>query len=390
VLFRYDIGIGVAIAEVLVGSGFLILQPAVAFTDRRRVLIRFATLYATGFAIPVLPVAAAYIVLGAAKDFWFDVVYFTMNYYVYMRSLPFPPISVTSLPSIYSTAVYLPVAIWLTALLCLLGSRGRPRSILVSWYGDQSWAAFQLLILSISLFLKGIVRLATASVTTAIVSSVVLLAIVAGPQLTKGRIAKAAVGLCVLLAGCFTAAPLGMALSQTAANLQWARDDFFRESGVNGSGYGSCRPPPGLERLACLEIGKDIADSVRYVQTITTPEDYLFVGTGRHDKIFVNNIIFYFLAKRRPATKWHHFDPGLQTSAAIQREMIAELEATRPPVIVLDRGFDSIQEPNGSAQSSQIVLLDEYLHAKYREQRAFGEFISVLVRSGEGERPSQP
>jgi hypothetical protein len=166
--------------------------------------------------------------------------------------------------------------------------------------------------------------------------------------------------LCVLLTGCFTVAPLRLALSQTAANLRWASD------GLND---GSCHPPAGLERLACLAIGKDIADAVQYVQAITTPEDYLFVGAGRHDKIFVNNIVLYFLTNRRPATKWYHFDPGLQTSAAIQREMIAELEAKRPPVIVLDRGFDAIQEPKASSESSHIVLLDDYLQTHYREQR---------------------
>ena len=150
----------------------------------------------------------------------------------------------------------------------------------------------------------------------------------------KGRTRKAAAVGGVLLAGCFTAAPLAMALSQTAANLQWAREELLQESRASGSGYG-CHPPPGLGRLACLETGKDNVDAVQFVQTITKPEDYLFVGTGRHDKIFANNILFYFLANRRPATKWHHFDPGLQTSAEIQREIITELEVKRPPVVVL-------------------------------------------------------
>lgn len=383
VLFRYDIGFSIALAELLVGCVFIAVQTPDSLQDRRILLIRFSTIYAIGFAIPVLPVAVVYIVLGAAGAFWFDVVYWGTHYYIQMRSLPFPPISLNSLAAIYSTAVYLPPAIWLTALFCTLGLRGRAGSIMLLIRSDtQHWVALQLLVLCVSLFLKGIVRIGPGSVTIAIVSSFVLLAVIAGPQLVKGRIRKAAAVGGVLLAGCFTAAPLAMALSQTAANLQWAREELLQESRASGSGYG-CRPPPGLGRLACLETGKDNVDAVQYVQTITKPEDYLFVGAGRHDKIFANNILFYFLANRRPATKWHHFDPGLQTSAEIQREIITELETKRPPVVVLDLGFDSIQEPNASAQSSGVVLLDQYLHAKYREQRRFGYFVSVLTRLGE-------
>jgi hypothetical protein len=88
------------------------------------------------------------------------------------------------------------------------------------------------------------------------------------------------------------------------------------------------------------------------------------------------------LINRRPATKWHHFDPGLQTSAEIQQKMIKELEARRPPVVVLDLGFDLMgaDEPNASTQSSHVTLLDDYLHANYRELRRIGFFISVLTR----------
>jgi hypothetical protein len=36
--------------------------------------------------------------------------------------------------------------------------------------------------------------------------------------------------------------------------------------------------------------------------------------------------MIYFVEKRRPVTKWHQFDPGLQTTATIQTEIVSEFE----------------------------------------------------------------
>src|SRR5437660_7687617 len=92
----------------------------------------------------------------------------------------------------------------------------------------------------------------------------------------------------------------------------------------------------------------------------------------RHDKIFLNRVEFYFLTQRRPATHWHQFDPGLQTSMPIQAEIIRELRQARTRWIYRDPSFDGVMEPNGSTQSSGVVLLDRYIAAHYRPIAIFG------------------
>ena len=79
----------------------------------------------------------------------------------------------------------------------------------------------------------------------------------------------------------------------------------------------------------------------------------------KHDRIFANDNIIYFGAQRPPATKWSHFDPGLQNNYEIQVEMVHELEINAPPYIVLDSEFEHVREPNESSRSSGITLLDE-------------------------------
>ena len=89
--------------------------------------------------------------------------------------------------------------------------------------------------------------------------------------------------------------------------------------------------------------------------------------------------MLYFVAKRQPVTKWHQFDPGLQTSATIQNEMVSELESKKPRYVVLESDWDDIEEPNASALSSGVTILDDYIRLHYETVRQYGT-ISVLAR----------
>ena len=119
--------------------------------------------------------------------------------------------------------------------------------------------------------------------------------------------------------------------------------------------------------------------AARYVIKITEADDRILSATGRHDKIYVNDTAFYFLVGRLPGTRWHHYDPGVQTSETVQREMIAELEANDVKTIVENTTWDLIKEPNRSALSSGVTLLDDYIEQHFQKDRQFGA-ITILRR----------
>jgi len=141
-------------------------------------------------------------------------------------------------------------------------------------------------------------------------------------------------------------------------------------------------PPWGcyssLEKSACVSIADDQAQAVQYIQAMTHPSDALFVGNQRHDKVFVGDSGFYFLAGRPVATRYQEMHPGLVNTLAVQQEMVAELEARRPPLVVLVDIWEST-EPNGSALSSGVTLLDGYLSQNYRFVTEIGTY-RVLQR----------
>jgi hypothetical protein len=123
-------------------------------------------------------------------------------------------------------------------------------------------------------------------------------------------------------------------------------------------------------------VDPDREAAIRFIVQNTSPDERIFIGLSRHDKIFVNDVSSYFQANRLPATKWHHFDPGLQTSAKIQSEIINDLERNKPGYIWLESTWENFSESNESANSSGVTILDEYIRGKYKLDRNFGQ-ISV-------------
>ena len=120
--------------------------------------------------------------------------------------------------------------------------------------------------------------------------------------------------------------------------------------------------------MACFEDRpRARVDAIRYIEANSLrPDDPIFVGLKRHDRLKGNDILFYFESARRPATKWYQYDPGLQTSEAIQTEMVRELQSVKPRYVVLFPA-DDFSEPNESATSTGVTLLDDFIRANYKE-----------------------
>jgi hypothetical protein len=140
----------------------------------------------------------------------------------------------------------------------------------------------------------------------------------------------------------------------------------------------TCHPPAGLARARCLVLNPEPAAAIQYVVQRTSPQDRIFVGAGRHDKIIADDIRFYFVSGRPAITKWQEFDPGVQTTLPIQKQIIASMQEYSPKFIVLNSAWDNLTEPNGSRFSSGVTALDDYIHSHYTPQATFGT-ISILA-----------
>jgi hypothetical protein len=109
----------------------------------------------------------------------------------------------------------------------------------------------------------------------------------------------------------------------------------------------------------------------------------IFVAPPRFDRVRVGDPLLYVLAGRPDPTRYDVMQPGVVTTARVQREMVRSLGRARPSVVV--RWLDPralATEPNGSARSSGVTLLDDYLRARYREVARYGAYALLQRRRG--------
>lgn len=129
---------------------------------------------------------------------------------------------------------------------------------------------------------------------------------------------------------------------------------------------------PGIERAKYQFIPKDYISAVTFIKENTSEDDYIYVGVKNHDQFVFNDSIFYFLAERKCATKYHELNPGHTTTLIIQEEMVNELKSTSTKLVVLAERFRI--EPNASGIDTKIDLLDNYIFTNYEFKEKYGLF----------------
>jgi hypothetical protein len=385
-LFRYDIGFSICVTE-----GLVLLAYGLAEADHRSRLRSVAAslgAYAAGVAIVCVPLGAAFLIAGAAGDLIFDVVSFPAKHYAATRSLPFPlPIPGRRPPIPAEYVVYLPSLILLGVLLTAIK---RPRGSLAPRFrtdtDDSRSGMWELALLSavmMGFIAKGFVRVGTTHMSLALVPAILILA----GLLSANARRKVSVGFSAFMAVAMVATVLPTKGAYDSVRWRAAvginhltgRDQRNLEANETFDTYDTCQPADGLERIACYSIPNDEVAAVRFVDANTSASDSIFVGLPQHERIFVNDVGFYFVANRPPATKWYHFDPGLQSSEAIQKLMIGDLCRSQPKYVILDSRFEKSREPNDSAKSSGVKLLDHFIAQNYHYVDRFGS-LTVLQR----------
>lgn len=380
VLFRYDAGF-YAFAAVSIVSAFYILSRPLPLRERFTNLLRALLPIYIGVGIVCIPVAVAYILTGTLQDFLFQIFQFPTQAYRRMRTMPFPGLAAL-LEDPAQIGVYLPFVVCLAALTSALMLR-RDNS---ETNATRPWIMLLLGLLSALFYLKGIVRPALIQLALSIVPALMLSAMLLRDK--RSEQARPPVIIATMAALIIVMVPTVVGTIQSGygmvQNAIWVmqRSTWSTATADTPAALSSCQPVPSLQRAACFEINQARSDAIRYVAAHTKPNDKIYVGLSRHDRVLGNDMLFYFVGGWMPATKWHHFDPGLQTSEKIQSEMIAELKAARTPYVVLESEWEDFDEPNESAISSRVTLLDDFIRANFEPAQVFGKLTVLKAKAG--------
>lgn len=381
-LFRYETGFFLLAANLAGAAVLLALKEPRGIASRR--VFEVTMIYGAGTALIFLPPALGYLATSPLRDFWNDVIDYPLHYYRAMRGLPFPALWSRDAAGVY----FVPVAAILVALETVrtVRSQARPNATSSgeSISHDETWAAMILFTLcALAFFIKGTVRVSPIHMVMGNVPAIVAICILAGrwrKSVAMGQVVAAGLIATVLMPAALFAVPqlrLDMSMpDRTPAG--W---------GLEKIGLIASTPEPGrcgaVPRLRGFRLDPDYARVTNYLSAYVRPDELIFLGLGRHDKIFINPVMLYFASGRMPGTHWHHFDPGLQTRADIQTAIIADLKRNQVRWIVRDATFDDVREPNASAESSNATALDDYIDENHRPVAVAGRITIWLDKNAQ-------
>ena len=123
----------------------------------------------------------------------------------------------------------------------------------------------------------------------------------------------------------------------------------------------------------------DELEALRYVRTITSRADPIFVGVKDHSRAFINDLRFYWLADRPIGSRVIQLEPKVASEAPVQRDIISDLEGNGVKCLIIDH--ESYPGDETFLKSGYVgsTLLDEYISSHFREEARFGRF-AILTR----------
>ncbi len=417
-LYRYDTGVALLAVQVcLIAIATCLRSDA---TSRRLSIFRSALWpYILGFSILTVPVIIYLLSVSSIYPLILDVVILQARNYQRYRHTPFPGIHPKKLDDL---AVYGPIVTLALSFFALVtcGSRS-DRDHSASRHERYRNEELRGLLITLGLlafvmFFKGYVRVGTLNMFISILPSLLLTAVLFEYRASLPRALRILVTCLacffILTAGFSAAKATRFDLLQGSIPDRMVRVIFASGKPAPETRPGWCKQSsplikgfcsieddelikPGpeaqstwcnlsnpLTRGFCFLVDYGRMETIEFIESHTNSDQKLFVGLSKHDRTFANDNLIYFATQRLPATKWSHFDPGLQSSYPVQADMVAELKAASPPYIVLDSEYDSIHEQNESSISTGVTLLDDFIHSRYRQVLTFDEMSIWQIISG--------
>lgn len=424
-IFRHDIGGYTFIASSIV----LLFYSYLGLTNRSiRDTLRLWGIYLIGTVIGFLPFAIYFLTNVPLKELIYDLIIFPAKIFPKVRDLPYPGFDF----NLYSFLFYFPIMMYLISGIFVLLNIFRLRRL-----DGKEWVNILLLILGVFFFNQAWVRSDIPHLLPTIIPAIMLLLSLYKSEFIKilgrsesivkvfflllGLILTLALYLNILRGLVIAVYTLPLIIGVVIAILFYIPLELRSFSQhptkrvilqifslllsifILFSCLGDFKniPPrrifsfkiPGLvpsqlERAKGIYVfqGQEayLEPAIRIIQANTKPGELIFVGNSRHDKIFVNDIMFYFLCERHSATKYHELHPGLATTREVQLEIIDELKRNNVRFIVLWSGAENVNEPNESSISTGVNDLDDFIRLNYATIMYLGPYrILQKISSGE-------
>jgi hypothetical protein len=137
--------------------------------------------------------------------------------------------------------------------------------------------------------------------------------------------------------------------------------------------------------IAPSDYDAELRKAAAIVRAQASPSEPIFVGLVGNRYTSLNPLIVYYLADRRPASRYTMYNPGITNTEAVQNQMIQELESSGVRFLVLDRKFAETTE---GGPAPEVAPLDVYIEARFTTTCDLGQVVIATRRDGQGVDPA--
>jgi hypothetical protein len=117
------------------------------------------------------------------------------------------------------------------------------------------------------------------------------------------------------------------------------------------------------------------------VGQLTRPGQPIFVANPRFDIVTAGDPLLYIILGHPNPTRYDVMQPGVVTTAPVQREIIGSLKSSRTRVVVRWLSpLATLDQHNGASRSSGVHILDRYLASAYAPYGRYGDYQVMVSR----------
>ncbi|MFN3305660.1 MAG: glycosyltransferase family 39 protein [Candidatus Kapaibacteriota bacterium] len=372
-LFRHEIGLVTFLVEqtVIILNVYFTKNPKETFIFKRFFeAVREGVSFFVGFVLVLIPFLIYLLVNVPLDILWYDLFVFPSMVFPKVRSLPFPlpfpnVISVLSgdlslLQFVKSILLrihfYFPLIVYIFSVLSIIRLFREKK---INLQANLFWGFLLFGSLGLIYFSQVLVRADLAHLLPTYLPASVLFGFLLSEIQRVRKFSLWAYLLVCLIVASVVVKPVFTKLQILSDELTCTAMFRFQ-----------------IPRAKCIkweDRGAIYEQALRYVQNSVPPGSKIFVGNLVHERIYINDVMFYFLANRHSATKYYELHPGLATTSAIQKEIIKDIEHAKVEFIVLRS--ENYFESNQSGKSNGVRLLDEYIRGKYSPTKQFGDYV---------------
>lgn len=134
--------------------------------------------------------------------------------------------------------------------------------------------------------------------------------------------------------------------------------------------------------------GQAVERVAALIRSETQPDDRIFAGEIRNDRVFINPLVVYFLADRPTGTRDSMYVPGVTTTAETQQRMIDDLSTSHVGFLALDARYAGCFEATNDSRLPGSTKLDEALATNYRPFADLGAVVVLVSRKSAPQAPA--